>query len=136
MTGCGKWLLGDGDVVVGREARLGFALEALEFGLLVGGKTRRRGAVLKEGGVSDRRCRCGFGGCVEDRLSGGVVGEEGAKEGGEVARHFGLFLEMGGRLLPGTGEVGSIEERRKKHSTVQMPRPMTTGQNGRARMLR
>lgn len=118
MTGCGEWLLGDGDVVVRRETRLGFALEALEFGLLVGWKTRRRGAVLKEGGVSDGRCRCGFGGCAEDGPSGRIGGEEGAKEGGEMTRHFVLLSEMDDNLLPGIGEVGSksIEERREKHS--------------------
>ena len=53
MPGCGKRLLGIGNVVVRREARLGFALESLEFGLLLGWEPQRGGAVLKEGGVSE-----------------------------------------------------------------------------------
>ena len=92
MPGCGEWVLGVGSVVVRREARLGFALETLEFGLLLSWETRRSGAVLKEGRVSDHHCRCGFGGRGEDGLAGGVGREEGAKERGKTARHVGLFL--------------------------------------------
>lgn len=41
---------GDLDFVVGREGCFGGALEALEFGLLVGGESRRGGLVLEERG--------------------------------------------------------------------------------------
>ena len=97
-----------------REARLGFALEALEFGLLVSWKTRRRGAVLEEGRVSYGRGRCDFSGRGEDRFSDGVVREEGAKEGGNTAKHSGLFPYIDCNSLLETGEVGSQVNRNRK----------------------